>query len=85
MNDKSIPANSPRWRIGPDDPQGADMVPPRTPCPFCGSSEAFFYEYAFSKEFAVACRQCGAQGPRRRSPRLARELWETRHQDGPIA
>lgn len=78
MTDESSLPGSPAWRLGPDDPVGARMERPSQPCPFCGSSDAYYFEYTYSKEFAIACRACGAQGPKRRSPRKARLLWDER-------
>jgi len=76
-DEASLPGSHP-WRLGPDDPVAARMGPPSEPCPFCGSSDLFYFEHTYSKEFAIACRGCGAQGPRRRSPLKARRLWDDR-------
>ena len=78
MTDESALPGSQPWRLGPDDPVGAGMKPPSRPCPFCGSSDLFYFEHTYSKDFAIACRACGAQGPKRRSPRKARQLWDAR-------
>ncbi len=76
MTDEADLPGSPRWRLGPRDPAGAEMAPPRRPCPFCGSRDLFYFEHVYAREFAIACRGCGAHGPRRRAPAKARQIWE---------
>jgi len=76
MGDEASLEGSPAWRLGSEDL--ADLIRPAKPCPFCGCPDAFFFVYTYSKSFAVTCRGCGAQGPRRRSPGKALRLWESR-------
>lgn len=64
-------------------PEDARFVPRRrsdrlAPCPFCGSTELGFYEYTYAVHFAVACRECGAQGPSRPEKDKAAALWNGR-------
>lgn len=47
-------------------------------CPFCASTNVAFNEYVYPQEFAAVCNLCGAQGPRRTSPREAGKLWNRR-------
>jgi Lar family restriction alleviation protein len=79
-------AGRPAPRRPADGPLSRRLFPAATgqalsPCPFCGSIDACFYEHVFAKEFAVLCRQCGAEGPMRASPEEALRLWNDRVSD----
>lgn len=50
-------------------------------CPFCASTDLATYEYVYAKHFTVTCVQCGAEGPRRQTPREAGWSWNRRAQD----
>lgn len=47
-------------------------------CPFCASTNVGFYEHVYAQLFAVMCRLCGAEGPRRGSREEAGRLWNRR-------
>jgi Lar family restriction alleviation protein len=47
-------------------------------CPFCASTNVGFYEHVYAQLFAVMCRLCGAEGPRRISHEEAGRLWNRR-------
>ena len=63
----------PKWRplVTPDQA-------PLASCPFCGSADVGFYEHMFSKDFAVVCNRCGAEGPKRGDHGEAGRLWNGR-------
>ena len=47
-------------------------------CPFCASTKISFYEHVYSKQFAVMCNSCGAEGPRRPNLEEAGQMWNRR-------
>jgi Lar family restriction alleviation protein len=47
-------------------------------CPFCASTNVGFYEHVYAQLFAVMCRLCGAEGPRRSSHEEAGRSWNRR-------
>ncbi|MBV1692099.1 Lar family restriction alleviation protein [Novosphingobium sp. G106] len=48
------------------------------PCPFCASTNVGFYEHVYAQLFAVMCKLCGAEGPRRASHDEAGRQWNRR-------
>ncbi len=59
-------------------PVEADPAIDLAPCPFCASTNVGFYEHVYAQLFAVMCRLCGAEGPRRASHEEAGRLWNRR-------
>lgn len=47
-------------------------------CPFCASTNVGFYEHVYAQLFAVMCKLCGAEGPRRAAHEEALRLWNRR-------
>jgi Lar family restriction alleviation protein len=63
----------PKWR-----PVNTPDHAPLEPCPFCASTNVAHYEHPFSKDFAVVCNLCGAEGPKRADHNEAGRLWNRR-------
>lgn len=59
-------------------PMGGDPGIELEACPFCASTNVGFYEHVYAQLFAVMCRLCGAEGPRRASHEEAGKLWNRR-------
>lgn len=59
-------------------PMDVDSAIELEACPFCASTNVGFYEHVYARLFAVMCRLCGAEGPRRTSHEEAVRLWNRR-------
>ncbi len=59
-------------------PMDVDPATKLEPCPFCASTNVGFYEHVYAQLFAVMCKLCGAEGPRRASHEEAVKLWNRR-------
>lgn len=54
-------------------------VPPNDNCPFCNAGKDALTLVSSWEKTAVACTECGAQGPMRDDSTSARLAWQQRH------